>query len=65
MTTVSFDDDKDFPTLVFSDPTPNEQLGAHFARMPEARKILETEPDVSSYAAPVAKKPQRAAARGR
>jgi hypothetical protein len=63
VTTVSFDEDKDFPSLIFSNPLPNDNLAVHFGRQDEAAQIVATEPDVSSYAAPVAKKPARAAAR--
>lgn len=63
VTTISFDDDKDFPTLQFGDPVLNDNVAEHFGRQAEASKILEAEPDVSGYAAPVAKKPARAAAR--
>lgn len=59
--TVSFNDDKAYPQLEFSNPVPNEQLAVHFARQEEARKLLTEEPDVSSYQAPAPKK--RAGAR--
>lgn len=59
--TVSFDDDKAYPLLRFSDPKPNDNLAVHYARMDEARKILESEPDVSGYADPKPKAPARRA----
>jgi hypothetical protein len=49
VTTISFDEASDYPKLIFGEPTPNEQLEAHFARQAEAQKLLATEPDVSSY----------------
>jgi hypothetical protein len=58
--TVAFDDNEDYPKLVFSDAKPNEDLEAHFARQEEARTLLNAEPDVSGYEAP---KPK--AAKGR
>jgi len=50
--TVAFDDNEDYPKLVFSDAKPNEELEAHFARQDEARTLLNQEPDVSGYEAP-------------
>lgn len=63
--TVSFDDDKSYPLLRFSDPKPNENLAVHFARQDEARKLLESEPDVSGYSAPQPKAPARKTANAR
>lgn len=51
VTEVSFDPTKDYASLRFADPQPNENLAAHFARQPEAREMLLAEPDVSSYVA--------------
>lgn len=50
--TVEFDDNEDYPKLVFGDDVPNENVATHFARQAEARELLNQEPDVSSYAAP-------------
>jgi hypothetical protein len=62
--TVSLDENSDWPTLVFRDETPNENAGEHLARLDEARKLLETEPDVSGYGqAPAKKAPARPAAK--
>lgn len=44
---VSLKEDTDYPVLVFSDPRPNENLAAHFARQEEARKMLEVVPDMT------------------
>lgn len=65
VTTFSFDDAVDYPSLRFGDPVPNENLAVHYARREEATKILIAEPDVSSYEAAQAKtkKPQRGGAR--
>lgn len=66
VTTVTFDENTDYASLRFGNPTPNENLEACFARQEEARKLLATEPDVSQYAA-TQKAPARktANARGR
>lgn len=62
--TVSLDEASDWPTLVFRDETPNENAAVHLARLEEARKLLETEPDVSGYGqAPKAKPAARPAAK--
>lgn len=55
--TVGFDANETYAKLVFSDPQPNENVGAHFARQDEARAMLAVEPDVSSFvkAAPTAR----------
>lgn len=64
VTTVSFDEGSDYPSLRFGDPQPNENLAVHFGRQEEARKLLETEPDVSQYGAQqAAKAPKRPAAK--
>lgn len=52
VTTVSLDENVDYPKLVFSDPQPNENLEACFARQAEAQEMLRVEPDVSGYVAP-------------
>lgn len=52
VTTVSFAEELDYPSLRFSDPTPNENIAMHYARMDEARDRLAQEPDVSGYTAP-------------
>lgn len=64
--TVSFDDNVDYPKLEFSNPVPNDNLEVHVARQAEARELLTTEPDVSTYAPvapPKSKGPARAGAR--
>lgn len=62
VTEISFDDSKDYPSLVFGAPLPNSNLEVHFARQGEARELLMAEPDVSGYQAP-APVPARGAAR--
>lgn len=49
VTEVSFDDSLAYPSLRFGNPRPNDNLAVHFARQEEAKKLLETEPDVSGY----------------
>ena len=49
--TVSFSEAKDFPSLEFSDPQPNENVAGHFPRQDEARDMLMREPDVSGFGA--------------
>ena len=72
--TVGFSDAKDFPSLEFTDPMPNENVAVHIGRQDEAREMLMREPDVSGYdaekpaktaAKPAARKPmmRKAAAR--
>jgi len=61
VTTVSLDENVDYPRLMFGNPVPNENLEVCFARQAEAQELLRVEPDVSGYKAP-AKAP---AARGR
>lgn len=56
--TVGFNDAKDFPSLEFTDPMPNENVVVHFGRQEEAREMLLREPDVSGYDA---EKPAKAA----
>ena len=54
--TVSMDPAVTYAKLVFSDPQPNPNIEAHFARQDEARAMLSTEPDVSSFVKAPAKK---------
>lgn len=49
--TVGFDESKEYSSLVFTDPQPNENVAVHFARQDEARELLLREPDVSGYGA--------------
>ena len=51
VTSVDFDQSKDFPSLTFAASGLNEQVGGHFARKEEARELLMQEPDVSSFGA--------------
>jgi hypothetical protein len=53
---VSFSDAHDYPSLVFSDPRPNEDVEVAYSRRAEAADMLKTEPDVSKYV-PLVKKP--------
>lgn len=61
VTTVSLDPNVTYGKLMFSNPQPNTNLEACFARQNEARQLLMTEPDVSNYEKPV-KAPARKAA---
>ena len=58
--TVGFSDAKDFPSLEFTDPQPNNNVAVHFGRQEEARELLLREPDVSSFGA---EKPAKSGAR--
>ena len=60
--TVGFSDAKDYPSLEFTDPQPNNNVAAHFGRQEEAREMLMREPDVSAFGAEKAAKPARKAA---
>ena len=55
--TVGFDDSVTYSKLVFSNPQPNGNIEAHFARRAEAAEMLAIEPDVSKFvsAKPVAR----------
>lgn len=55
VTTFSFDESKTYASIRCSDPQPNENIAAHFARQDDARKLLAVEPDVSKYEKPAAK----------
>lgn len=59
--TVDFNEAKDFPSLVFKDAEPNENVAVHFSRQEEARELLNQEPDVSTFAPAEAKKAAPAA----
>lgn len=61
--TVGFNDKMDYPSLVFKDPVPNENLESCFPRQNEARELLMREPDVSKYGQEAPKK--AAPARGK
>lgn len=58
VTTVSLDEQSDFPKLVFTNPQPNANLEVAFARQEEAKEKLAVEPDVSGYQ-PINKAPAR------
>jgi hypothetical protein len=49
VTTVQLDPNVEYAKLTFSDPQPNENLELCFSRQEEAKALLQTEPDVSSY----------------
>lgn len=49
VTTVSFDPNQTYATMVFSDPKPNGNIAEHFARQAEAKEALFAERDVSGY----------------
>jgi hypothetical protein len=54
----------DYPSLTFSNPQPNDNVAVHFGRRTEARDLLLSEPDVSGYKPPVARRaPGKTAAR--
>ena len=61
--TVGFSDAKDFPSLEFTDPQPNDNVATHFGRQDEAREMLLREPDVSSFGAEKPAKVAKSAAR--
>lgn len=63
VTTIAFDENAEYAQLKFSDPVPNENAAVHLARVDEAKEILMTEPDVSTFNAPAA--PARKAAPAR
>lgn len=58
--TVGFSDAKDYPSMEFTDPQPNNNVAVHFGRQEEAREMLLREPDVSTFGA---EKPAKPAAR--
>lgn len=64
---VDFNPAETFASLTFSNPRPNENVNAHFARLQEAHDMLAVEPDTTRVAAPkVAARPvARKAAVGR
>jgi hypothetical protein len=49
VTTVSFDDGVDYPSLKFSEPELNEEAAVAMSRLEEAKAMLAAEPDVSGY----------------
>ena len=49
---VDFNPAETFASLTFSNPRPNENVNAHFARLQEARDMLAVEPDTTRVAAP-------------
>ena len=49
--TVGFSDAKDYPSLEFTNPQPNNNVAVHLTRQEEAREMLMREPDVSTYGA--------------
>lgn len=57
--TVGFSEAKDFPSLEFTDPLPNENVAVHFGRQEEAREMIMREPDVSSFGAEKPAKPAK------
>jgi hypothetical protein len=50
-TRITFDETKNFQTLRFGDPQPNENFESDFGRQEEAKKLLQVEPDVTNYVA--------------
>lgn len=65
VTTVSFDDNLDYPSMVCSDPKPNPGIGEHFPRQAEARELLFAARDVSGYVPVNAPTKKRAAGKTR
>lgn len=71
VTLVTFDENADYPSLRFKDNGENVDLAENYARMEEAKEMLNAEPDVSKFgqtaAAPARGKaaPARRAAAGR
>lgn len=49
VTQVSFDENKDYASLVFSDPEPLDDASLFAERIDEAQTMLRAEPDVSGY----------------
>jgi hypothetical protein len=47
VTTVSLDANLSYPSLLFSNATPNPNVGEHFSRQAEAMAMLQIEPDTS------------------
>lgn len=56
VTEISFDESKDYASLSFGNPVPNEGVANHIVRTAEAKELLAQEPDVSSFGAAPAKK---------
>jgi len=56
VTTVSFNPNETYASLVFGDPKPNENVEVAYGRREEAAKLLAVEPDVSGYETPAPKK---------
>lgn len=56
VTDVYFDKTKDFQSLLFGNPTPNENLAVHFGMRQAAKDKIWAKPDVSSYEAPKKKR---------
>lgn len=53
VTTISFDDNSDYPTLVFGEPELNEEVATHIGRVEEAREVLLAIPDMTPRERPV------------
>lgn len=62
ITTVSFDDSVDYPSLKFSDPEVLEDASVFAARIDEANKLISAPIDFSGYEAAVAKPAAKKAA---
>ena len=62
---VGFSDAKDYPSLEFTNPEPNENVGYHLPRQAEARELLNQAPDFSGFGAEKPKAAPRRAAPAR
>jgi hypothetical protein len=66
LTTITLDDQVDYPKLKFGNPRPIGSLGEVLARQAEAKEMLAAEPDLTPRtAAPAAKTPARRVANAR
>jgi len=65
VTEIGFDSSVTYSKLTFGNPRPNENVESMIGRQEEARRLLDQEPDVSSYKAPQAKKAAVAGGRRR
>jgi hypothetical protein len=63
VTTVGLNPETEYPQLTFSNPVQNDALAVAYARIAEARDLLNIEPDVSGYEAPSTKGKKPAARR--
>jgi hypothetical protein len=65
VTEISFDDNLDYPSLRFGNPTPNPILPLSLARREEAQSRLNAKPEFTAQEKPVKTPAKKTAARGR